>query len=42
MLLIDAIVIDRFANTGEIASTNARPDNGLAFLGTIIEDPGKI
>ena len=40
MLFIDARVIDRFARIGEIASTRESPDNGLAFLLTIIEEPG--
>ena len=40
MLFIDAIVIDRFANTGDMASAKLKPESGLAFLGTIMVDPG--
>ena len=42
MAEIEAAVIDKFANIGVITSTNARPWSGLAFLGTIIVDPGSM
>ena len=42
MLLIDASEIERLAKIGDIASAKAKPDSGLAFLGTIMVDPGRI
>ena len=37
---IEAAVTDRLATIGETVSTNARESRGLAFLGTIIVEPG--
>ena len=42
MLFIEAMVIDKLANIGVIASTSDKPLNGLADLGTIIVEPGVI
>ena len=39
---IAAAVTDRLAKIGVIVSTNAKESNGLACLGTMIVDPGKI
>ena len=42
MAEIEAAVIERFANIGVRTSTKANPCKGLAFLGTIIVEPGRM
>ena len=37
---MEAAVTERLARIGETVSTRARESRGLAFLGTIIVDPG--
>ena len=42
MAAIEAAVTERLANVGDRTSTKLNPDKGLASLGTIIVEPGKI